>query len=378
MTTYRICERCIMDTSDPAIVFDASGVCHHCKTYDSVLGTAPVDTVQRQRELEAGIERIKRDGKGKPFDCIAGISGGVDSTYVVWLAKQYGLRPLAVHLDNGWNSEISVGNIHRALEKLGVELFTRVLDWEEFRDLQVSFLKASTPDSEIPTDHAIISTVFQTAWSKGIKHLVLGYNKATELVLPPAWSQGHFDWRYIRTVQARFGTRPLRDFPHLAFPNYVRYRLTAERTSFNILNFVDYSRAGAIEVLKKELDWRDYGGKHHESVYTRFFQASILPRKFGFDKRRAHLSNQVLAGQVTRAQALAEIAKPPYATPQLEQDDREYVIKKLGLTEESFEAIMKTPPKRYEDYPNMFNSRFYLTARGAYRKARAVAGRSAA
>lgn len=378
MTTYRVCERCIMDTSDPAITFDASGVCNHCKTYDAVLGTESVDTALRRRQLDEAIERIKKQGEGKAFDCVVGISGGVDSTYVVWLVKQFGLRPLAVHLDNGWNSEIAVGNIHRALEKLGVELFTRVLDWEEFRDLQVSFLKASTPDAEIPTDHAIIATVFQTAWSKGIRHLVMGHNQATELVLPPLWSQGHFDWRYIREVQKRFGTKPLRDFPHLSFPNYVRYRVSAARSSFNILNFIDYSRQKAIDVLQKEVGWRDYGGKHHESVYTRFFQASILPRKFGFDKRRAHLSNQVLAGQITRKAALDEIAKPAYASAQLEQEDREYVIKKLGLTEASFEEIMRAPPKRYDDYPNMLNSRFYLAVRGAYRAVRSVAGRSAA
>jgi N-acetyl sugar amidotransferase len=365
-----------MDTSDPAIEFDAEGVCSHCKTYDQVLGVEPLDERLRSAQLEAGLARIKRDGKGKPFDCVVGISGGVDSTYVVWLAKQHGLRPLAVHLDNGWNSEIAVGNIHRALEKLNVELYTRVLQWDEFRDLQVSFLKASTPDAEIPTDHAIVATVFQTAWKRGIRHLVLGHNKATELVLPAAWSQGHFDWRYIRTVQARFGTRPLKDFPHLAFTDYARFRVTAERSSFNILNFVDYSRQAAIDVLQRELGWRDYGGKHHESVYTRFFQASILPRKFGFDKRRAHLSNQVLAGQLSRSQALAHIATPPYATPQLEEEDRHYVIKKLGLTEASFDALMALTPKRYEDYPNMFNSRFYLTVRGAYRAARSALGRA--
>jgi N-acetyl sugar amidotransferase len=355
-----------MDTSDPDIRFDATGVCIHCKAYAASKAEEPSSPELRDSELNRRIEAIRRDGKGKPWDCLVGISGGVDSTYVVMLAKRMGLRPLAVHLDNGWDSEIAVGNIQRALNKLGVELITNVLDWEEFRDLQVAFLRASTPDSEIPTDHAIFATLFHTAWSKDISHLVLGHNKATELVLPPAWSQGHFDWRYIRAVHRRFGKRPLKTFPHFNFAQYVRYRLCAKQI-FSILNYIDYSRAAAISEIERELEWRDYGGKHHESIYTRFFQSYILPKKFGFDKRRAHLSNRVLAGEITRQQALEEIQKPPYASPDLEREDRSYVIKKLGLTEQEFHAIMSAPKRRYADYPNMLNSRFYLAAREIYR-----------
>jgi N-acetyl sugar amidotransferase len=336
----------------------------------------PSDPRVRDAELSKQIETIRRDGKGKPWDCVVGVSGGVDSTYVVLLAKQLGLRPLAVHLDNGWDSEIAVGNIQRALGTLGVELHTNVLEWDEFRDLQVAFLRASTPDSEIPSDHAIVSTVLHTAWKKGIGHLVLGHNKATELILPPAWSQGHFDWRYIRSVHRRFGTRPLKSFPHLDFATYVRYRLWGGRQILSILNYIDYSREMAIERIQRELGWRDYGGKHHESVYTRFFQSYILPKKFGYDKRRAHLSNRVLSGEITRERALAEIAKPLYASPELENDDRIYVIKKLGLTEDEFESIMRAPRRSYADYPNMLNSRFYLTARGLYRSTRSVARRA--
>jgi N-acetyl sugar amidotransferase len=375
---YQICTRCLMDTSDPDIAFDDDGGCSHCRAYERNVTSVVVSAAQRSIELEQRIEVIKRDGKGKPYDCIVGVSGGVDSSYVLLLVKQAGLRPLAVHLDNGWDSTIAVENIHRALDRLGIELFTRVLDWEEFRDLQLSFLKASTPDAEIPTDHAIVSTVFQAAWSKGIKHLVLGYNMATEAVLPSAWSQGHGDWKYIRSVQQQFGTKPLRDFPHLNVPDYLRYRYWASRT-LNILNYVDYSREQACEVLRKDLGWQDYGGKHHESVYTRFFQAYILPKKFGFDKRRAHLSNQVLSGQITRATALQELAKDPYPSKDLERADRVYVMKKLGLSEAEFEAIMSAPAKRYQDYPNMLQSPVYLQLRGAFRWGRTLLerGRSA-
>ncbi|MBM4776216.1 MAG: N-acetyl sugar amidotransferase [Archangiaceae bacterium] len=374
--SYRICVHCIMDTSDPAIVFDDSGECHYCKSYQRVVIAPRKDPATLKLELEQRVEQIKRDGKGRDFDCVAGVSGGVDSTYVLLLAKRYGLRPLAVHLDNGWDSEIAVGNIHRALEKLGVELVTTVLDWEEFRDLQVSFLKASTPDAEIPSDHAIAATVFQTAWKHDIRHLAMGHNFATELIMPKAWSQGHYDWRYISSIQKQFGTRPLRDFPHLALPEYVRCRFYQAKRTLNVLDYVDFSRAHAIEELQRELGWRDYGGKHHESVYTRFYQAHILPTKFGYDKRRAHLSNMILAGRITRAAALEEISRSPYSSKELEAEDRTYVIKKLGLTEGEFDAIMKAPPKRYEDYPNMQSTPWYRAARRAVRTARRVAGRA--
>lgn len=368
----RICTRCIMDTSDPEILFDSQGVCSHCHSHDAAFAADAADRRMSRAELDARLDLIRRTGKGKRWDCVVGVSGGVDSTYVLLITKELGLRPLAVHLDNGWDSEVAVGNIQRAVDKLGVELLTNVLDWAEFRDLQVAFLRASTPDSEIPSDHAIFSTVLRTAWKKGIAHLVLGHNKATELILPRAWSQGHFDWRYIRSVHRRFGTSGLRSFPHLDFAHYARYRLRGDHQILNILNHVDYSREMAIARIQRELDWRDYGGKHHESVYTRFFQSYILPRKFGYDKRRAHLSNQVLSGTMTRDAALAAIAKPPYASAELENEDRIYVLKKLGLTDDEFERIMRLPRRTYADYPNMMNSRFYLTARRIYRSTQSV------
>lgn len=365
-----------MDTSDPAIVFDAAGECHYCKSYQRVVIGPRKSPETLKLELEQRVEQIKRDGRGRDYDCVAGVSGGVDSTYVLLLAKRYGLRPLAVHLDNGWNSEVAVGNIHRALEKLGVELVTTVLDWEEFRDLQVSFLKASTPDAEIPSDHAIAATVFKTAWKHGVRHLAMGHNFATELIMPKAWSQGHYDWHYISSVHKRFGARPLSDFPHLALPEYVRCRFWQARRTLNVLDYVDFSRSQAIEELQRELGWRDYGGKHHESVYTRFYQAHILPKKFGYDKRRAHLSNMILAGRISREAAIEELSKSPYPSPQLEAEDRAYVIKKLGLSEAEFEAIMKAPPMRYEDFPNMQSTPWYRAARRVVRAGRRVLGRS--
>jgi N-acetyl sugar amidotransferase len=365
---YRICKRCVMDSSDPELKLSGDGTCNHCRSFHAVMDTDPLrDPAVRRSELERIVARIRHDGRGRRYDCVVGVSGGVDSTYVALQVVKLGLRPLAVHLDNGWNSEIAVGNIERALRTLKIDLVTEVLDWDEFRDLQVAFLRASTPDSEIPTDHAILASVFHTAWRMSVPHLVMGHNRATELILPPAWSQGHSDWRYVSSIQKRFGTRSLKSFPHLDTVDYARYRLWARNRVFNILDYLDYTRDGAIATLQKEVGWRDYGGKHYESIYTRFFQGYILPAKFGFDKRRAHLSNKICAGQMTREAALEELRQDPYASEDLKREDRTFVLKKLGLSERDFDAIMRAPAKRYVDYPNMYNSAWYGALRSAWR-----------
>ncbi|GAB4503735.1 MAG: N-acetyl sugar amidotransferase [Anaerolineales bacterium] len=369
---YRICTRCIMDTSDPQIVFDENGVCNHCHDYDRQMAQKVIPGEAGRAYLERLVERMKRDGRGKPYDCIIGVSGGVDSTYVAYLVKKkMGLRPLAVHMDNGWDSELAVKNIEEALKRLGIDLYTEVLDWEEFRDLQVAFLKASTPDSEIPSDHAIWAVLGNMADKLKVKYIVSGFNVRTESHLPRPWSYGHFDWKYIRSVHKRFGSRPLKTFPHIGFFTYYRRLLTHRRV--DILNYIDYDKAEAMRILEKELGWRYYGGKHHESIYTRFYQGYILPTKFGYDKRRCHLSSLVCSGAMTRHAALAELDKPTYA-PAAQEEDREYVIKKLGLTDAEFQAILDAPKKSFWDYPSY--SRFvegplmrglYILARDWYR-----------
>jgi N-acetyl sugar amidotransferase len=273
----------------------------------------------------------------------------VDITYVAYRVKQLGLRPLAVHLDNGWDSELAVKNIEETLKRLNIDLYTEVLDWEEFKDLQVSFLKASTPDSEIPTDHAIVALLANMAEKIGVRYIIIGNNVRTETHLPRAWSQGHFDWKYISGLQKRFGSRPLKTFPHFNFFTYYRRMLTQKR--IEILNYLGYNKKDALRVLQDELGWRYYGGKHYESIYTRFYQGYILPNKFGFDKRRSHLSSLVCSGEISRQQALDELKVPTYA-PSMQEEDREYVVKKLGLTEEEFTAIMQAPKKSYWDYPS--------------------------
>lgn len=346
---YQICTRCVMDTTDPDIRFDEHGVCIRCHEYDRMVKNEIVSGQEGKRRLEQTIENIKAEGAGKEFDCLIGVSGGVDSTYVAYKVMEYGLRPFALHLDNGWNSELAVSNIKKTITKLGIKLHTHVIDWEEFKDLQVAFLKASTPDSEIPTDHAIVSLMYQMADKLDVKYVIIGRNVRTETHVAPAWSMGHFDWKYIKSVHKRFGTVPLRTYPHRSRPQEEFYR--KKQIWFDILNYVDYVKKDALKILENELEWTYYGGKHYESIYTRFFQGYILPKKFGYDKRKGHLSSLICSGEMTREEALEELKKEPYPT-EMQEEDRVYVIKKLGLTEAEFDEIMHAPKKTIYDYPS--------------------------
>ncbi len=350
-----MCTRCIMDTTDSSIGFDESGICNHCQKYDEVVNSYPFNSQQSiDFELEKMITRTKKNGEGKPYDCVIGVSGGVDSTYLAYIAKQKGLRPIAVHLDNGWNSELAVHNIEKVLKNLGIDLLTHVLEWDEFKDLQIAFLKASVSDAEIPTDHAISGILYKVARKYRIKTILLGTNIATESGLPFAWTYGVSDWMYINGIHQRFGTRKLTNYPHFRFADEFFWKVFCGIKVFPILDFVPYNKANALDVLQNVLGWQYYGGKHYESIYTRFFQGYILPRKFNIDKRRAHLSSLIRSGQISRENAVEEMSAPTYPED-LQREDREYVIKKLGMTEQEFESIMAAPVKSYRDYPNYYN-----------------------
>lgn len=357
--SYQICTRCIMDTTDPEIEFDANGVCNHCRSFEELSQKILLPEPERSTALENIVREVKAAGAGKEYDCIIGVSGGVDSSYVAYMVKKLGLRPLAVHLDNGWNSELAVNNVAKFLKKLEIDLSTHVLNWEEFKDLQISFLKASVSDAEIPTDHAIGAVLYQAAIQYGLRYILLGTNFATEGILPMSWTYGVGDWRYIESVHHRYGQRPLRSYPHYTYWDMQRYSAVYRIQTISILNYLPYSREGSIETLEKELDWKYYGGKHYESIYTRFFQGYILPIKFGIDKRKAHLSTLILSGQLTRQAALAEMEKPPYPGT-LQEEDREYVLKKLELSEEEFDEIMRLPVQTYRNFPNYLGVRDWI------------------
>lgn len=348
---YRICTRCIMDTSDPDIIFDGEGRCNHCTTLLARVQAEVYSGSEGRDRLARIVERIQAEGKGRDYDCVIGVSGGVDSTYVAYVVKKAGLRPLAVHFDNGWDSELAVDNIKRTLDTLGIELYTHVVDWEEFRDLQVAFLRASVPNAEIPTDHAINALLYRVAARHGLRYVITGSNVATEAILPFAWAYYNIDYRHLKAIHRRFGKLPLRTFPTLPLPSYVYYLFVRRLKLIRILNYVEYRKPAAMEILEKELGWRKYPAKHFESVYTRFFQGYILPRKFGYDKRRAHLSCLVCTGDMTREAALEEMTKDAYAGLNVEEE-KGFIIKKLGLAPSDFEAIMAAPPKTYADYPS--------------------------
>ncbi len=350
---YKICSRCIMDTSDPNIEFNDEGVCNHCLRYENELHRRVFIGDEASSKLKSLVDKIKNAGKGKEYDCIIGVSGGVDSTYVAYLTKQLGIRPLAVHFDNGWNSELAVSNIEKTLDHLGIDLYTYVIDWEEFKDLQLSFLKASTPDGEIPTDHAINALLFREADKRGIKYIINGMNFAAESISVPGWAYGHSDWKYIKSVQKIFGSVKLKRYPKYTFFNLFWWNVVKQIKVISILNYVDYKKDAVMEILQSELGWVYYGGKHYESVYTRFFQGYILPKKFGIDKRKAHLSDLIKSGQISREAALQEIEKPGYEEPLFRQD-KDFVIKKFELNEASFDAIMSLAPKTFRDYPNNY------------------------
>jgi N-acetyl sugar amidotransferase len=348
-TLRETCTRCIMDTTDPDIVFDAAGVCSHCHRYERVAGQRLIPQDVRKRLLDELIDEIRQAGRGKPYDCVIGVSGGVDSTYVACLVKELGLRPLAVHLDNGWDSELAVANIEKTLNTLGIDLYTHVIDWEEFRDLQLSFLKASTPDGEVPTDHAIFALLYQLAAHHGLRHVITGTNVVSESILPEKWGYGYFDWRYVKDVHRRFGTTKLVTYPHFSLVKLFYYVFVRRIRMVSILNYINYDKKQAMDVLQGRLGWVYYGGKHYESIYTRFYQAYLLPRKFGIDKRKAHYSNLICSGQMTREQALQMMQEPVYPEHLL-QEDRAYTIKKLGLSDKQFDAIMRAPNKTFLEY----------------------------
>lgn len=343
-----------MDTTDPDITFDKDGVCNHCHRYDELLSVRVFEPEEGKRALDQLVTNIKRDGKKKEYDCIIGVSGGVDSTYVAYLTKKLGLNPLAIHFDNGWNSELAVSNIEKVLEKLDIDLYTYVIDWEEFKDLQLSFLKASTPDGEIPSDHAINALLFKEASKRGIKYIINGMNFKTESLAVPKWAYGHSDWKYIKSVHKQFGTKKLKKYPYFTLFDTFLYLFVRRIRLVSILNYIDYDKSEVMKVLQEDLGWKYYGGKHYESVYTRFYQSYILPQKFNIDKRIGHLSDLIRSGSISREDALKELDKE-IADSDMMATDKKFVKKKLGLSDDAFEKIMNDQPKLFTDYPNNYD-----------------------
>jgi N-acetyl sugar amidotransferase len=348
-THYKICTKCIMDSSVGDITFDDDGICCYCRKCGEIYETLPRSDNEANERLKTISNLIKRNGKNQKYNCLIGLSGGVDSSFVAYLAKKLGLKPLAVHLDNGWNSEIAVDNVRKIVDKLQIDLFTYVIDWEEFKDLQRSFFKASVVDIEILTDHAITAALFNIAGQHKIKYILSGSNIATESGMPPSWSWRKQDLTNIIGIHKKFGTVRIRSFPTFTTWQQVINNRMGKHKLVRLLDNVVFKKIRAMETLKKEVGWRYYGDKHYESVFTKFYQAYVLPAKFGIDKRKAHLSSLIRNGEISRSEALQEMKRPPYDHAVL-SSEKEYVLKKLGFGEDEFEEIMARPPRSHMDY----------------------------
>ena len=340
-----------MDTSDPEIRFESNGYCNHCSDYFTKTSKLVYQGEISDNRLLRLVQKIKNSGKNNNYDCVIGISGGVDSIYTAYLAKNLGLRPLTVHMDNGWNSALAVNNIEKTLKKLNFDLHTYVVDWLEFKDLQLAFLKASVPEAETPTDIAIPASLHIIAAQYNIKYIFSGGNYATEGILPNSWHYNAKDVRFLRAIHREFGTKKLKTFPTFGFEKEMYYKFFRGIKMIYPLNYIPYNKQDAIKILEQKLDWKNYGGKHHESIYTKFIQSYLLPEKFDIDYRRATYSTQICSGEIKREEALQELNKKPYDLIKIEEE-KEYICKKLDITCEELNNIMNLPPKTYKDYPN--------------------------
>lgn len=350
---YQICVRCIMDTSDPEISFDETGRCNHCsRVYEQFIGKRWFPRDGRER-LNAIVEQIRKDGQGEEYDCVIGLSGGVDSSYLAYVVvKEFGLRPLAIHVDAGWNSEIAVHNIEQIVRKLDIDLYTEVVDWEEVQDLQRAYFRAGVANQDVPQDHVFFAVLYELTVKNKIGYFLTGGNFATESILPSAWGYNASDATNLNAIHKAYGERPLRTYKRMSFfRNYFLYPYVHKLKRIRPLDYLPYERDAAIAFIEKELGWKNYGDKHHESRWTRWFQAHYLPTKFGFDKRRAHLSSMVVAGEITRDEALRRMEEPLYDPDELKVDE-DFVIKKLNISENEFRSIMASSPHDYSEFAN--------------------------
>jgi N-acetyl sugar amidotransferase len=340
-----------MDTSDPEITFDAKGNCNHC---NKALELAPITWFpgeKGEKILDEIAGRIKEEQKKKEFDCIIGLSGGVDSSYLAYITKvKLGLRPLVVHVDCGWNSEMAVKNIENLTKHLEIELHTFVVNWEEMKDIQRSFFKASVMDQDIPQDHAIFAALYKFAEDNNIKFALNGINYTSEIIMPSSWGFQAMDLRHLRSVHRQFGEKELKDYPIIGFfRRYIYYPVIKNIKIISPLNYLNYKKEEAITLMEKEFGWHYYAGKHHESRFTKFFQSYYLPHKFGFEKKRAHLSSLIISGQMTRDEALNHMDRSDYSDTEM-NDDLEYVAKKLDWSPTEFRAIIDQPPRDHSEF----------------------------
>jgi N-acetyl sugar amidotransferase len=347
---YQQCAISVMDTiADPDISFDEKGVSNYYEEFKKSKEQNVFNGEIGRQKLDEIISLIKSNGKNKKYDCITGVSGGVDSTYVALKSKELGLRPLIVHFDNGWNSETANKNIENIIKNTGFDLYTLVVDWNEFRDLQRAYFKANVVDIEALTDHAIICTLYKLAIENNINFILSGANIVTEQILPNHWVWGKKDGINIKSIHQKYGDVKLKTFPTYNAFQFEIFKKKKNLKTIPILDYMEYNKEAAKSEIQEKLDWKDYGGKHFESVFTRFYQGYILPLKFGIDKRKAHLSTLIFDGQITKEYALEQLSLPIY-DPNIMKDDYEFIRKKLGFTEEEYENYFNEPRNEHSSY----------------------------
>lgn len=339
-----------MDTTDTKITFDDSGICNHCHQFEEITSKNWFPNEDGSRKLQILMDQIKADGNGQPYDCILGLSGGVDSSYLAYKANEWGLRPLVVHVDAGWNSELAVANIETIVKHCNYDLHTHVVDWQEMRQLQLSYLRAGVANQDVPQDHVFFASLYHFAIKNGIRYILNGGNIATECIFPTAWHGSAMDAVNLKAIHKKYGNYRLKTFSMIGFYKlYIWYPFVKRMRTVRPLNYLNYNKGEAISEMEAAIGWRAYGRKHGESIFTKFFQNYYLPARFGYDKRRPHLSSLIASGQMTRKDAMVKLEKPLYDPDELETDIL-YFCKKLQISRAEFEELMSAPVHHYSDF----------------------------
>ncbi len=351
---YQMCSRCVMDTTADDITFDDQGICNYCTDFLShskeILFIDPSEQAQKLNEL---VSAIKKAGKGKKYDCIIGVSGGVDSSWALVQAVKQGLRPLAVHMDNGWNSELAQNNIANLVRNLGVDLYTHVIEWDEYRALMQSFFDADVIDVELLYDNAMFAVNYRQALKYGIKYILSGMNTTSEgMPLPKTWNWHKFDKKNIVSIGKIFGKVKMNTFPAIGTLDYIYVKYVKGIQWIPFPNYFQYNKLKVMKVLESDYGYKPYPYKHYESVFTRFYQGFLLPKKFKVDKRRVHLGTLVAAGQMSRDEAIKDLAGIPYPSEAALDEDKEYFLKKMGWTKANLDEYLSRPGKLHLTYPS--------------------------
>ena len=348
---YQQCVRCVMDTTDPDITFDTAGICNHCHEFDGLLGTQWFPGDDGKVKLDAILADVRAQGAGQEYDSILGLSGGADSTYLAIKMKDWGLRPLVVHVDAGWNSELAVANIERVVKYCNYDLHTHVVDWEEIRDLHLAYLKAGIPNQDVPQDHVFFATLYKFATSNGINTIFSGGNLATEGIFPKSWHGSAMDAINLKAIHKRFGSHSLKTYSTISFFDYYFwYPFVKKMRTVRPLNYMPYDKAAAIVEMEQTFGYRSYDRKHGESLFTKLFQNYYLPTKFGYDKRLPHFSSMIVSGQMSREEALSKLQEPLYDQFELETDIM-FFCKKLRISRAEFDELVAAPNRHHTDFP---------------------------